>query len=326
MIDRLPAGATAIGWIDFEALSEVISAERWDEYEEMLQDEENQAELEAFQEATGIDVRTDIHQLGVAVMPGADGEDEPVVLVSVDFDRDRFDALLADAQTVEYEGTTMYLLEDFTQTLGAAVGRSEGVEEANVDLELESWEDAYIVVLDDSTVAVGTEGSLRVILDVEAGRLETLKSDPDMNALISDVAGHGQMWVVATKSTWDEQLAGLGDSGAGIMVPTSAIESINTLTLSMRMGDGISLRMSGIAATAEDARMLTESLNGLLAMGKMMLQGSEPQLFEILDRAVRAEQDGLVINIEATLTDADIEILRQLAEESGSGAIIGSGS
>ena len=324
LIDRLPSGATAIAWIDFEALAAAMPPERWDEYEQMLQDDENAQDVERFEEATGIDLREDLRQMGVALMPGAAEEDHPIVLISADFERDRFESLLTEAGTIEYEGTTMYVLEDFVQNLEVAVGRSEGGDSAEVGVELASENEAYIAVLDSSTVAIGTEGGLRVVVDVDAGRHDNLKSDPAMNELISDVAGRGQIWFVATKPTWDDQVANLDDADTGGMVPTTVIESIETATMSMRWGDGLSMTVSGITGSAEDASMLTQSLNGIISMGKMMVQGSDPQLFEILDRGVRAAQDDRTISIEVTLTEADIEYLQRMAEEQGESAVIGS--
>ncbi len=325
LIDRLPSGATAIAWIDLEELSEALPPEQWEQYEEMFEDEEDMY-LQRLEEATGIDLREDVRQMGVALMPGGADDNWPVVLVSVDFDRGLFESLLTDAESIEYEGATMYAVDDFVRNLEVAVGRDEDSAGAEVEAETEPAEDAYMVILDDMTLAIGTEESLRIVIDVDGGRRETLKSDPDMNDLISEVAGPGQIWLVATKATWGDQVAALGQSGAGGMVPTTAIESIETITLSMRMGDGLSIRLAGISGSPEDAALLTDSLNGLLSMGKMMLQGSDPELFEILDRGVRAQQDGQRINIEANLTQADLDFLQRMAEEEIGDEVIGAGA
>ena len=326
LIDRLPSGATAIAWIDFAALSEAMSAEQWDQYEEMLEGDENAQDLARFKEATGIDVREDLRQMGGALMPGGADDDWPVVLIEADFDRGRLVSLLTDAESIDYEGVPMYAVDDFARNLEVTVGRDEDIESRGAEAETGSAIEAYIVVLDDTTLAIGTEENLRIVINVDGGRRETLKSDPDMNDLISEVAGHGQIWLVATKSTWDNQVAGLDQTIPGTMVPATAIESIETITLSMRLGDGLSIRLAGISESAEDARMLTETLNGLLSMGKMMIQGSQPELFQILDRGVRAEQDDRRINIEANLTPADLEFLQRMAEDEVGNAVIGSGA
>ena len=65
---------------------------------------------------------------------------------------------------------------------------------------------------------------------------------------------------------------------------------------------------------------------GILAMGRMMLQQQEPELFAIIDRGLSVGQDDRTVHIEATLTDADIEILQRMAEEQMPGSVVGSGS
>lgn len=317
LIDRLPAGATAIAWIDIEALAAAMPPEEWDQYEDMFQGDDNMEDLERFAEATGIDPREDMRQIAVAMMPGAGTEVEPVVLVALEFDEDKLLALMADAESVSYEGTTLYNAQEVFRSLGETIGSEDadagGDAAADMEVEISPEQDGYLTILDAQTVAMGTEESLKVLIDVDGGRHDSLKMDPAMNDLISDVAGQGQIWFVATREAWEDQIDRLGQGGG--MVPTNAIESIEVMTMSMRMGDGMTLRLAGVAASAEDAGLLADTLNGWTAMGKMMLQQSQPELFAILDRGISVGHDDRTVHIEANLTPADIEALRVMAEE-----------
>lgn len=331
LIDRLPAGAIAIAWIDIEALAAAMPPEEWDEYEEMFQGDDNMQGLERFAEATGIDPREDMRQVAVAMMPGAAQEGDPVVLVVLDFDEDKLLALMAEAETVSYEGATLYNAQEVFRSLAKTVGgadadASEGEagdmegeagdmdgEAGDMEVEIAATRDGYLTILDAQTLAMGTEASLKVLIDVDGGRYDSLKMDPVMNDLISDVAGQGQIWFVATSDTWEDQIGELGQGGG--MVPTNAIESIEVMTMSMRLGDGMTLRLAGVTASAEDAGLLADTLNGLAAMGKMMLQQSQPELFGILDRGITIGQDDRTVHIEANLSAADIAVLRLMAEE-----------
>jgi hypothetical protein len=315
LIDRLPAGASAIAWIDIEALAATMPPEEWDEYEEMFQGDEDMQDLERFAEATGIDPREDMKQVAVAMMPGAGEEDNLVVLVSLAFDEGRLLALTADAETVSYEGATLYNAQDVFRSLEEAVDRPAEPREGEIsrDFELTAEADSYLTILDEQTLAMGTEEALQVLIDVDGGRHDSLKMDPQMNDLISDVAGQGQIWFVAMSDTWDDQIGDLGQAGG--MVPTTAIESIEVVTMSMRMGDGVTLRLAGVATTAEDAGLLADTLNGWTAMGKIMLQQSQPEMFDILDRGITVGRDDRTVHIEADLSAADIEALRSVMED-----------
>lgn len=316
LIDRLPAGAIAIAWIDIETLAAAMPPEEWDEYEEMFQGDDNMQDLERFTEATGIDPREDMRQVAVAMMPGAAEDGDPVVLVALDFDEDKLLALMAEAETVSYEGATLYNAQEVFRRLQEAVGREDtgaGEGELSGEFELAAEPDNYLTILDAQTLAMGTEEGLKVLIDVDGGRHDSLKMDPMMNDLISDVVGQGQIWFVATSDTWEGQIAELGQGGG--MVPTNAIESIEVMTMSMRLGDGMTLRLAGVAASAEDAGLLADTLNGWTALGKMMLQQSQPELFGILDHGITVGQDDRTVHIEANLSAADIAVLRLMAKD-----------
>lgn len=308
LIDRVPAGATAIGWVDFEALAEVMPQEDWAEYEQMLQDDEDMATFDRFVEATGIDPREDMMQLAFVALPTAAAPDDYLVLMSADFDRGKIEGLAADAETVSYEGVTFYSAEDVFRSISEAVGRPVTEDEGMAAQETPGW----VAILDGQTIGMGTEVSLRTVVDVDGGRHEALSSDATMTALVSDVADEGQIWFVATRETWQERMDDLGQNP---MVPSAAIDTIEDVTLSLRMGDGMTLRIAGTAGTPEAANELTTSLNGLLGMGRMMLQQGEPELFAILDRALSVRQEDRTVRIQADLTEQDIEVLQRLAEE-----------
>ncbi len=317
LIDRLPAGAVAIAWIDIEALAAAMPPEDWDEYEELFQNNDSMQNLERFAEATGINLREDIRQVAVAIMPGAGEEVEALVLAVLDFDEDKLLALTADAETIAYEGETLYDAQEIFRSLEEALGKEDagtGEREASGDFDFTAQPDNFLTIVDAQTLAMGTEESLKVLIDVDGGRHDSLKMDPAMNDLISDVAGQGQVWFVATREAWDNQIGELAQGGS--MVPTNAIESIEVVTMSMRLGNGMTtLRLAGVAASAEDAGLLADTLNGWTALGKMMLQQSEPELFDILDRSITVGRDDRTVHIEANLNPTDIAVLRLMAEE-----------
>jgi len=309
LIDRVPAGATAVAWIDFKALAASMSPEDWDEYEQMLQgDDEDMATFERFVEATGIDPREDMMDLAFVALPTAVAPDDYLVLMSADFDRDKLEALAADAESISYEGTTFYSAEDVFRSIGEAIGKPVTEAEGMVAQDPPGW----VAILDDQTIAMGTDVSLQTVVDVDGGRHDSLQSDATMSGLVADVVDEGQAWFVATRETWQDRMDDMGDNP---MVPTAAIGSIETVTMSLRMGDGMTLRIAGMADSPETANELTTSLNGLLGMGRMMLQQSEPELFAIVDRALTVRQEDSTVRIQADLTPEDIEVLQRLAEE-----------
>ncbi len=85
--------------------------------------------------------------------------------------------------------------------------------------------------------------------------------------------------------------------------------------MSVDLTEGISLRMRGRTPVEEDAKNIGDALNGMLALGKMMLQSNSPEVFEILDNDVKAGSSGRDVTIKAQLTMEDIQTLQNFARD-----------
>ena len=326
LIDQLPSlGAEGIAWIDFEALREALPEEQWKRYErtffeEGLFLEPGGDELRQMWERLGINPREGLEHISFVIMDGAQGvggdadhtHDEMIILISADFDHNRFESALTDIvanwSIEDVDGTTMWKADEVSTGLAPFLG----VAATPPSLAL--------AFLDDTTLVMGNQESLYTVIGAKGGRREPLEPDHTMNDLVSEVAEQGQFWLVANNHLIPTQL---GSDDAPLILP-STIGNLEAISMSLQIGNGLSARLAGIATSSEDARMLTDSLNGLIAMGKMMLQGSQPELFEILD-GVHAEQDDQKINIEATLSQTSFDFLLSIVEQELSNMAIGSG-
>jgi len=313
--DRLPAGATAVAFVDYRNIIETMPPEDWAEYEEMFEDSEDYERFERLTEVIGINLREDLGQMALAAMPGAAGEEgNAVILISATMERSRLESTLAGVETVSYEGQTLYPLREAWAAIEEAGGQPQ-TGEAPMDLGDQT---GFLAILDDRTLGFGGEQGLKAAIDAGAGRAASLADDPVMSELLAGISDDSQAWFVARRESWQDQMSGLGESGG--MVPTAALSSIETVTMSMRFAEGMRLRLAGITGAAEDARLLADSLGALITMGKLMMQQEEPELFQILDRGIRVSAEDRAIVIEADLSRADLEALRQLGEErAGSG-------
>jgi len=322
----LPGPASVVGWVDFEALRDSTLAMSYLQDEELIGDADD--DLQEFIAKTGVDPRTDIKQLAMVAFDGEDGETEGVVVGSVNFDRDRLMTSLADSPTISHRDHTLYLLEqDDWDTSGEemegeeAEGEhdSEEGEEEHGEMGTEGAEETqpgYLVIINDQTLMIGSEIGVKFALDTAAGERPTARDDSTINEMIISLPVDDQIWVIAADEAWAEELAEMPEEGASpVPIPLAAIEGVEVVTFAMHMSDSMRLRLSGIAATEEDAAMISQSMLGLLAMGKMMIQQAQPELFNIIDRGLLIDSDHRVINIEANLSAEDIALLRELAEE-----------
>ena len=248
---------------------------------------------------TGIDPSSDLHRLAfVSSGPVANTDPSTTGLVIVaTFDRERVLGSLGDQGSEEYGGHTLYEL--------ASWSRKKESEEGEEPVEYRG----FMTILDDSTLAFGGADSIRQIIDV-AGGAASARSNDRLMGLLEDVDPDSQMWVVSAQ----DALFGDVQTPEGTPMPQIPVDRINALIASIRLTDGISLRLRGRTEQEDDAKLLGDSLNGMLAFGKMMLQSNSPEIFEILDRGVTAGSSGRDVTIRANLTMADLEALRDYAK------------
>lgn len=324
LIARLPAKATTVGYVDFAAL-------RNSPVYEYLKNEGSgfgdPGRLEDMVGRTGIDPRTDLHRIafvsGTSLVkpdPATSG-----VIVVATFDRARVLESLGGHEPERYEGHDLYTIASWSRRAGDDDASADNDASQEDDDSSEDDDDAsehddsdddgslsrsYMTILDDSTLAFGGGETLRRIIDVARGE-PSARTNDELMGLLEDVDPDSQVWTVSAHTSL------LGDISApeGTPMPQIPVDRIDALIMSIRLTDGIAMKLRGRTADQADAKLLGDSLNGMLAFGKMMLQSRTPEIFEILDRGVRAGSSGRDVTVSADLSMADIEALRQYAEK-----------
>lgn len=325
LLAMLPEAAKTIGFIDFRAL-------RSSALYEYLKGDDSFADPEDFEEMierTGIDPRTDLHTVAFASSRGLTTEIEEYggAVVSATFQRDRVIEALADRPTSEYEGFTLHLLDDpdgGEDHDGDDSDDNHGEDHGDGDHQMDGDSIDFggaLAILDDSTIAMGDEATVRAMIDVVNGA-PSARANTVLMSLLEDVDTRSEMWVVSANQGLFSDLTEEG----GAAIPQIPVDRINSMILSLRAGDGLALRFRGRTDAEEDAKLLGDSLNGMLAFGKMMLQSSNPDVFAIVDRSIKAGSSGQDVTVRAQLSIEDIEKLQEFARttmEDGPGSLPG---
>jgi hypothetical protein len=169
--------------------------------------------------------------------------------------------------------------------------------------------DGWMALLSDTVIAFGNSENIRSIIDVADGA-PSARDNTELMGLLEDVDADAQLWIVSAQ---EGLLSGI-DAGEGSPIGQIGYDRINALILALDLNDGLSFRMRGRTPAAEDAKNLGDALNGMVALGKMMLQNNNPDIFEILDRAIETGSRGRDVTINAQLTIDDIKTLQAYAE------------
>jgi len=323
LIAMLPAQATVVGFVDVRTLLGSPLYQFAQEHSGAFTDAE---QFERIVAETGIDPRRDLQQVAFVSRGSGldDSADASAVLVMASFDRARITEKLAGATpSQEYGGYSLYELaswrfKDHDEAEGDVDEQSdedahEQGAEADDDADDADLDRGFALILDDSTLAFGGEQMLHEIIDV-AGGAASARDNDQLMGLLEDVDPDSQLWVVTAQHGIFEQLR--ADRQDLPQIPINRIES---LIVSGHLTEGISLVVRGRTEREDDAKLLGDSLNGMLAFGKMMLQSSSPEVFEILDRGVTAGSNGFDVTVRAQLTAEDVEALYAYARQTMGG-------
>ncbi len=301
LIARLPADATTVGMIDFAALRNTPAYE-------FLRNEGaavgDPGEFEDLIAETGIDPDTDLHRIAFISSQwfSEDMGDASGAVVVATFDRDKVLESIAEQPTEEYGGYTLYSSDGWHR------GEDEGDDEGDGEGDDGDRDDGYLTILDDNTVAFGGSRTIRAIIDVANGAASA-RTNTRLMGLLEDVDPDSETWFVSAQDALFKDIAPDSD-GPMQQIP---IDRIDAMIMSLRLTDGIQVNLRGRTGESSDAKLLGDSLNGMLAFGKMMIQGSDPDVFAILDRGITAGSSGRDVTLRANLSIADLETLSNYA-------------
>lgn len=313
LIARLPASATTVGMLDFAALrnspayeflrKEGAAVGGADEFEKLIAE-------------TGIDPTTDLHRIAFMSSEwfSEDMGDGSGAVVVATFDRDKIIDSIAGQPTEEYGGHTLYAVDGWGRDDDADNHDDDtdnhDNEEGGEGHDVGETNDGYLTILDDNTVAFGGSRTIRAIVDVANGAASA-RTNTRLMALLEDVDPDSETWFISAQDALFKDISP-DDSVPMQQIP---IDRINAMIMSLRLADGIQVNLRGRTEESSDAKLLGDSLNGMLAFGKMMIQGSDPDVFAILDRGITAGSSGRDVTLRADLSIADLEALRDYAHK-----------
>jgi len=306
LVAMLPSEATTIGFVDFAAVRQTLA------YEFLKQDASlgNADAFERVIEETGINPLTDLHRIAFISSDGfGTWDDKGAFIVLATFERARIEDAVANVPTEDYSGRTLY-------QVGAMESRDDDEdedegegEEDDDSIRVDGEVDGWMTILSDGILAFGSGDSIRAIIDVADGA-PSARDNSTLMALLEDVNTDAQVWLVSAQEGMFSDIT----PEAGSPIGQIGYDRINAMMLALDLSDGLSFRLRGRTPAEADAKNLGDALNGMIALGKMMLQSNSPEVFEILDRGIETGSRGHDVTINAELSIDDLRALREYAE------------
>lgn len=255
--------------------------------------EESQRAVDTIAERTGIDLVLDVDRIMMAAWFDPESPSEgPERFVVVGRGRFSEDAMARAMEGNEVErkvedGRVTYLI-----TLA------------------EEKERIALALIDENTVALGEEATVRVATALSAGTGKHLtpESDPirDSWQQILDK----EAWIVlgTDLTTKLDEMADKGMPGRSQADPGRFLRSLQQLETWISFRDVMTLQLSGLCSNEEDATMVAKTIRGLIAMGQLGLQEqNEAYAAWLGDIDVRDEGLRFVVSMQL-----DLEMLKEI--------------
>lgn len=271
MLRLLPRDLSGVFLVDVGRAMSSPAAER------ALKDEETQKKYQEFVQEMGIDPMRDVHYLAAGIGGEMWSQDQQgAVVVNLRYDRETLLAKLREngGDIVEdvYSGITIYK--------GAQDDEAPGPKTCGA-------------FLDDSNIVLGTEPTVRAVIDVFQKRTEPVTKNEEMNRLLATVDKSALAWgAFAIPSDAVKKMAEGNPS-------LSVLEGVSGLVMAFDYKNRsvvIDLRTSG--GTDDNNKNLADMLNGLKAMGNMAA-AQEPVVGDLLNAiAITSGSDFVKLHID----------------------------
>lgn len=282
-LGRLPKDLQTLGYADLQSLrgSELGQQFRAAIDSQMIKEHHGE-DYQAFVEATGFDVRKDVH----AVLVGAQAhfadstrhvEGAGFAVVRGAFDEGRIVAYLQSKEHGEHKLTT-------TTYNGKTIYTGPRGKQA-----------AYFA--DAGTLIVGTEEWLKLVIDNQLSGKTALENQ-ELMGMIGELRHKDQLWAVGTTGNLMDRLAAeLGKEEH--FKATKSLRSLRSGLFSAQVGATAELWGTMTCGTEEDGRLMADALKGALAMAKLAVSDDRDMVdmlnrFEVEAKGARVQLSGKI--------------------------------
>jgi len=255
-----------------------------DLYNKIKENPEGLEKYNEFIQKTGIDPEKHLERVVFSIPPDVAESQEVAIAIFGTFDQEKILSSIREEGEVEtstYEGLEIYT---FTQEEGEPMSMS---------------------FLAEGCLAIGKSETVRKMVELSKGKGESLEKNAEMMEILKDANQEDMFW------------------GAGLLPEdfrqkamenpmTQSFASLRSVILSLNAEKGLDFYLLGKSDKEEDAKLLADTIKGLIALGKMGA-GEKPYLIEVLD-SIAVDAEETAVSISMHLSEELVERLGKEAE------------
>jgi hypothetical protein len=170
--------------------------------------------------------------------------------------------------------------------------------------------DLSLVIVDPTAVALGKAGALRKVLEARDRPAESLASNREMRRMVEALDRWAQVRAVLDGRGISRMVA--GDAGEDTQPPPmfGGLSSVRSGKFSATLTRDIALVLEVENQSERHAQTLAEALRGLLAIGRMGSERSDPESAGLLD-AIQVDTDETAMRVRLHLEGDEVRRLRR---------------
>jgi hypothetical protein len=297
-LDMIPEDSNVLVYANFQALrNSKFGSHVQNKFSEEITEDGDEEYLE-FVEKTGLNVEKDVHEIWISAYIDNDEDNQKGgAIVRADYDRDRILAFMRekeDVSEIKIGSHTAYRIEEDHH------GNSQ----------------PCLAFLNKETVAIGEVNWLEKVLIRGNGSI--LKNE-EMTLLMSQIPADDHAWgifnIEKLADRWAHQIREHGSGFKG----TKSIEKMQSVLISTRLSDQADILIEGAFATAEEATLLSEMLNGFKSLGKLMVSDDKEAIDMLND--IKIDVKGSKVQITTRMQEDFFEKVEQKRKKFANGGI-----
>lgn len=281
ILKLLPVESQGVFFVDIHRAMQTDLANK------MIKEDDNYEEYMKFVEASGINPEEDIFYVAVGLLSGGlGGKQEGAAVVNLRYDKDKALAMIeekveGEIATEDYNGITVYSAE------------------ADDD-------EVFFAFLDASNVVIGNSGSVQSCIDV----MQKTKDNVFKNEALAGVLDRADKGTIF----WGAMLVPKEDmaKAAEGNPQLKPLQNMNALVLNFDHKNAmVTVKIKAEGDDPDANKQIADMLNGLKAMGAMMIPPDKPELNDLLN-SVTVSHAADHVMIDASIPD---EVLQKLKAE-----------
>jgi rRNA processing protein Krr1/Pno1 len=275
----LPVEAQGVFFVDIQRAMQTEVANK------MIQEDDNYQEYLKFVEESGIDPKEDIFYVALGLLSSGLGKQEGAAVVNLRYDKEKLLALIeekveGEIATEDYNGITVY--------------------------SPESEDEEAFAFLDASHMVIGNSVSIQSCIDVMQKTKDNVFKNEGLAGVLDRTDKDTIFW--GAMLVPKEDMAKAAEENAQL----KPLQNMNALVLNFDHKNAmVTVKIKAEGDDPDGNQQIADMLNGLKAMGAMMIPEDKPELNDLLS-SVTVSHAADHVMIDVSIPD---EVLQKLKEE-----------